>query len=106
MAHSGLTIADTEAGVPWSTITGLSFRHMSNALDELGQELDDGLSDPPTHEPELTRRRSLASQSAWSTPESRHDDWVDEQENSIALDEYVLYLFLQVLADDIIVSKP
>lgn len=70
--------------VPWSTITGVAFREVTNALEEFGQDVDDGISSPITNEPPSIRRRSLATQSTWSS-----DTENDSDGDSIALDEYV-----------------
>lgn len=86
-AHSGLSGTDSQVEVPWSTITGVAFRDASNALDEFGQELDDGLSLPIANE--SGSLCSLEIQPVWAISDGHH--MVDDDDGtSISLDEYVV----------------
>lgn len=86
-AHSGLSGTDSQVEVPWSTITGVAFREVSNALDEFGQELDDGLSVLIANE--SGSLCSVETRPVWTTSDDHHT--VDDDDGtSTSLDEYVV----------------
>ena len=71
--HSGLS-EDEQVEANQMTITSVVFKEASNAIEELGRDVDDGFSESHTGEPATLRHISLTSQSIRQVDRSVRSD--------------------------------